>query len=382
MKKVLQIVDYVFPGISGIGETAMDIANTLKIQKYCQKIICINSDANRGGLVTKHEKNSVDKVKGVDIIRCRMDLHIASQPISFSYIYFLNKIMKEFKPDIVIFHYPNPFLAEFMLHYKKDIFKLIIWWHSDIIKQKILGKFFIKQNLELLKRASKVVATSPNYINGSKYLKKFEEKCVVLPSCVREDELVISNKIIERANEIKPKGKIMCFSLGRHVKYKGFEYLIEAAKRLDDRFVFYIGGTGPLSLKLKELANGDSRFHFTGYLEDDELQAFYYATDIFCFPSITKNEAFGLALADAMYYGKAAVTFHIDGSGVGFVNLDGVTGIECENKNVEQYAKALEKLANDEVLRNKMGENGHERVMNNFSYSVFKKNIKKLFESI
>ena len=72
-----------------------------------------------------------------------------------------------------------------------------------------------------------------------------------------------------------------------------------------------------------------------------------------------------------MYYGKAAVTFHIDGSGVGFVNLDGVTGIECENKNVEQYAKALEKLANDEVLRNKMGENGHERVMNNFSYSVF-----------
>ena len=45
---------------------------------------------------------------------------------------------------------------------------------------------------------------------------------------------------------------------------------------------------------------------------------------IFCFPSITRNEAFGIALAEAMYCGKPAVTFTIEGSGVNFVSLDGV----------------------------------------------------------
>ena len=48
------------------------------------------------------------------------------------------------------------------------------------------------------------------------------------------------------------------------------------------------------------------------------------------FPSITKNEAFGVVLAEAMYCYTPAITFTIEGSGVNWVNLHQVTGLEME----------------------------------------------------
>ena len=100
--------------------------------------------------------------------------------------------------------------------------------------------------------------------------------------------------------------------------------------------------------------------------------------DVFCFPSITKNEAFGLALAEGMYFGHPAVTFTIEGSGVNYVNLDGVTGIECPNGDSRAFADALKKLSDDEELRARLGEAARQRVIDNFTYATFKKNIQAL----
>lgn len=371
MEKVLQIADYIYPCISGIGVTAMDIAQALKSRGIQQKIICMNHNVVEDGIQMDAGRSIRHKVSGIEVIRCRMDLHIASQPISLPYIRILNKVMEEFRPDTVIFHYPNPYMAQFLLHYKKWPFKLAVWWHSDIVKQKVLGKLFTVQNHELLKRADKVVATSGNYIGGSKYLSKYRRKCVVIPNCIREHAMQLTVNEKEMAAAIKPEGKIMCFSLGRHVPYKGFAFLIEAAKYLDSKFVFYIGSTGPLTEELKAQAAGDQRFIFTGHLSQQELKAYYYACDIFCFPSITKNEAFGLALADAMYYGKPSVTFTIPGSGVNYVSPGGLTGIECRNRDARQYAKAIQTLAGNKELREKFGKNAHLRSVREFSFKVF-----------
>lgn len=385
---ILQIADYIYPQISGIGVTAMDIAQTLKIcstksgKPIKQKIICINYNVVEDGTQLDTSRNICQKVSGIDVIRCKMDLHIASQPISLSYIWILNKIIYEFSPDIIIFHYPNPYLAEFLLHYKNKNFKLVVWWHSDIIRQKVLGKLFIKQNFELLRRADRIVATSPNYIDGSWYLSKFQAKCSIIPSCVREHSMKISETDKERAKEIKPHGKIMCFSMGRHVAYKGLDYLIEAGKYLDDNIAFFIGSSGPMTQNLMSQTVHDTRFHFTGHLSTDELRAYYYACDIFCFPSITRNEAFGLALADAMYYGKPSVTFTIPGSGVNFLNANGITGIECRNKDSKAFAEAIRKLASDENLRKKLGRNAHQRVQEMFTFEIFQQNVWKLLEQV
>ena len=90
---------------------------------------------------------------------------------------------------------------------------------------------------------------------------------------------------------------------------------------------------------------------------------------VFCFPSITKNEAFGLALAEAMYYGKPAVTFTIPGSGVNEICPNGQTGIEVPNRDVDAYAKAIRTLADDERLRARLGANGRKRAEEELLFS-------------
>ena len=168
--------------------------------------------------------------------------------------------------------------------------------------------------------------------------------------------------------------------MGRHVPYKGMEYLVRASKLLSDDFVVWIGGQGPLTDDLKKLAEGDRKITFLGKVSDDDLKSRLLACDIFCFPSITKNEAFGIALAEAMAYGKPAVTFTIDGSGVNYVSLNGVMGIEVENRNVGQYAEALRRLADDASLRGEYGENAKRRVEALFTNEKFQENVRNLID--
>ena len=76
-----------------------------------------------------------------------------------------------------------------------------------------------------------------------------------------------------------------------------------------------------------------------------------------------------------MYFEKPAVTFTIPGSGVNYVNLNGVTGIECPNSDSKAYAEALKILANDPVLRKTYGKNARKRVLDNFTFGAFEKNL-------
>lgn len=370
MKRILHISKYYYPFVGGIEQTARDCVNVLK-NNFEQKVFCFN---HQNGDIT-------DTVDEVDVIRCNCQCNISSQSISLSLGNRLKDVINSYKPDYILFHYPNPYVAHFLLKYIRDDCKLIVYWHLDITKQKILRKFFHKQNVDLLKTAYKIIATSPNYIDGSKYLSKYKDKCVVIPSCINEKRLELNDHVLELSEQIKVKnsGKTLCLAVGRHVPYKGFEYLIESAKLLSDKYIVFISGKGKLTDKLKKLAADKDNIIFLGSVDDDTLKAYYLASDVFCFSSITKNEAFGLALAEAMYFELPAVTYHIPGSGVNYVSLNEVTGIEVENRNYKAYADAITKLGNNYELRQVYGKNGRKRVTDNFLYSQFSRNISDLF---
>lgn len=341
-----------------------------------QKIICFEHNPK--------SKDSKDIIDGVEITRVGQQALFASQAIGWTYKRRLEELIKAFNPDIILFHYPNPFVCHFLLKLIPKDTKLIVIWHLDIYKQKVLKYFFYRQNRKLLKRSNKVVATSPNYIEGSPWLSSIKDKCIVIPNCIDENRLKVTDEERALANKIREenKGKILCLAVGRHVPYKGFEYLIKASKLLDDRFVIQITGKGPLTKELHKLAASDSKVKFLGLVSDKELKARLISCDIFTFSSITKNEAFGVALAEGMYFSHPAVTFTIPGSGVNYVNLDGVTGIEVPNRNVEKYAAAIKRLADNSELRIKEGQAARERVLNNFLYSTLKKNTIQLLEEL
>ena len=373
MKKVLHIPNYFPPHIGGIEKTSYDVVCSLK-GLYEQKVICFNQD----------KETVYDNVDGIDVIRVGSKMKVFSQSIAPDYKKELKKVFKEFNPDIVIFHYPNPYVSHFLLkQLKKSNAKLVLYWHLDIVKQKVIKLFFEAQNEKLLHRANKIIATSANYIEGSKYLSKFKSKCEVINSIssIRKVDLKLKK---EKINEIKKdaNGKKIIFSFGRLVKHKGFNYLIEASKYIKEDVVIYIGGDGPMFDELLTQAKDYPNVKLVGRLDDYELEAYFECASLFAFPSYAKNEAFGLALVEAQLHGLSSVTFKIEGSGVSFVNLNNFIGIEVENRNVKAFANAITRIVTNDELNKTFSSQAKKRSEELFTYDVFSKNIKNLVSKL
>ena len=133
MKKILHISKYYYPFLGGIENTARDCVTSL-LGEFEQRVICFNTS-------NRDEEGVIDDV---EIIRCGSQMKINSQAISLSLAKKCKKIAKDWKPDYIIIHFPNPYGVSQVLKYFKKT-KIIVYWHSDIVKQKVLGKFFYQE---------------------------------------------------------------------------------------------------------------------------------------------------------------------------------------------------------------------------------------------
>ena len=384
--RVLHISKYYYPFLGGTEQVARDMVRALADFGADQRVICFNEDAGNGEMVTRHDESRMDVIDGVQVYRCGYFIKYASQAVSRIYSTELRKLMDDFSPNIVILHYPNPYVTHHLMKYKDRNFKLLVYWHLDITRQKFLKHFFHFQNLDLIRRADRILGATPKHVNESAFTPQFGDKRYILPYMIDESNLVMSEEEKRAGEDIreKYKGKVLGFFIGRHVTYKGLTYLIKASRELgnESNMHILIAGTGKLTESLKKEAKGDSKIEFLGRITDSERRSYLYATDIICFPSITRNEGFGLALAEGMYFGHPAVTFSIKGSGVNYVNLDGITGIECPNCDHRAYAKALHRLSNDKELREKMGQEARKRIVENFTEKCFRDKLVELIESL
>ena len=375
MRRILHITKHYPPYVGGIETVCRDMVVALK-DDYEQIVVAFND--------AKETVNEL--VDGVPIVRVGVERVIASQPLSKGYKKALFDVFESFRPDIIHFDYPNPYAAFFLRKaMKKYRFsgKFYVFWHMDIVKQKLLRLFFGPQTKALIKRANRIVATSPNYLKDTSYLPKVDpSKIQVIPLRVGEDRLTITKEQEEKAVAIKKEfpGKKIVFFFGRHVPYKGLGKLIEANQYLDPQGIeILIGGKGPLTEELREAAKGMGNVRFLGRLADEDINAYLLACDIFAFPSITRNEAFGISLAEALCFGKPAVTFTIVGSGVNYVSVDGETGLEAPNGDAKALADNIRKLAEDKDLYQRLSEGAKKRAESLFSPASFEANIKQSF---
>lgn len=319
----------------------------------------------------------------VPVVRCSIKGVFASQPLSFSYWRELRRYIRLFNPDVLHFHYPNPLGALYLIFSVKKQNKLIVHWHSDVVVQKFLHRFIKPIENKLLNRSDVIIATSPDYANASTNLIRFKDKVVIIPCSIDEAQLDLKQGEEKQVQAIKEQygGKPIVFFLGRHVEYKGIKYLLEAERFVQQDCVFLIAGQGPLTEQLKKQYHS-SRFHWLGRLSDDEKRYYYHAASIFAFPSITRNEAFGIVLAEAMYCKCPTVTFTIEGSGVNWVSLDRKTGLEVANSDYRAYAQAIDELLQNNTLRKEMGDNARERVISLFSQDVVTKQYQDLYRKL
>lgn len=272
------------------------------------------------------------------LIGCYTWMKVAATMISPGMIFFLRKRCKDY--DIIHVHHPDPMacLALYLSGYKG---KVMLHWHSDIEKQKALLKLYRPLQEWLLKRADLIVGTTPVYTAESPCLTRVQHKTACLPIGI--EPVSPEPEPVERLKKKYP-GKKIVFSLGRLVAYKGYKYLIEAARYLPDDYVVLIGGAGALKQDLLgeiETWGVEGKVELLGRIHDDDLPAYYGACELFCLSSIQKTEAFAIVQIEAMSCGKPVVATNIPQSGVPWVNAHGVSGLNVAPKDAKGLADAI-----------------------------------------
>jgi phosphatidyl-myo-inositol dimannoside synthase len=106
-------------------------------------------------------------------------------------------------------------------------------------------------------------------------------------------------------------------------------------------------------------------------LEDPMLPALYAAADVFAMPARSRIlgfelEAFGIVYLEAAAAGLPVVAG--DSGGVADAVLHGETGLVVDGRDLDEVAKALLALLEDEVLAKSMGLAGRARVEREFSW--------------
>ncbi|WP_280767411.1 glycosyltransferase [Polynucleobacter sphagniphilus] len=281
------------------------------------------------------------------------------------------QLHKEKPFDLIHFHFPDPMSHLASLVLPRSIPR-IMGWHSDIIRQKkLLTLYRPWQYQEIMKSSAIVGATSAHLLHSLQIPKNYpESQKYVIPYGMSYDRFNLTPEISKSSENIKheiSKGRFTVFALGRHVEYKGFGVLLDAIKITNAQLI--LGGDGPLTSNLKEKANHlkiSDRVHFAGRLTEEELPAYYHACDVFCLPSITPNEAFGLVQLEAMACSKPIICTQLH-NGVNVANPHMQTGLTVEAKNPGELAIAIEKLQYDLILRERLGRQAFEHARNTYS---------------
>ena len=163
----------------------------------------------------------------------------------------------------------------------------------------------------------------------------------------------------------------------------GVEYLIRAfaeVRKKHKNIQFEIVGDGPLRSFLENLTlelGIENNVTFYGYVNQNSSFEQYInilgSLDVFAILSILDSETFGVAAVEASACGIPVLATSV--GGLPEVIDAEKTGIIVAPKNVEETAKALDRLISDENLRNEMGRNGRKIVEEHYNW---KSNVEQM----
>ena len=105
----------------------------------------------------------------------------------------------------------------------------------------------------------------------------------------------------------------------------------------------------------------------TGRLDNGVLHALFQRAALYCLPSTSRAEAFGVVLAEAMAYGLPIVASDIPGSGVPWVNQQDNSGLNVPVGDPAALARACNEILNSTELRDRLARGARERFTSEFT---------------
>ena len=358
--RILEVNKAYYPHVGGI-ETLVRLYSEELSRSYDADVKVLVCRDDRGKTVKQ-------RINGVEVTRAASLGTLFKCPISFTFIRLFRKMAKN--ADVIHIHMPFP-LADAAALLSGFKGRIVLSWHSDIVKQKKLMLIYKPFMKWLLNRADAVAIATQGHYTGSDHLKDYGGKCRIVPYGIAPEKYLGIERKPVLTEKCSDKRSVKVFFTGRLVYYKGVDVLLKAFRRVKGCELF-IAGTGDLEPTLKEYAREkglENKVHFLGFLSDHELKQAYADCDIFVLPSVEKSEAFGIVQLEAMIYGKPVINTLLP-SGVPHVSLAGVTGLTVKKSDPAELADAINTLAENKELREILGKAAAERVCSQFNEKI------------
>ena len=266
--------------------------------------------------------------------------------------------------DVVHYHHPWPFadIVHFLTPFSKPT---ILTYHSDIVRQRYLLKFYRPLMNRFLGSVDRIVATSQNYLQSSPVLEAFREKTRVIPIGLdRSTYPVPDAALTARWQQELGEGFFLFVGVLRY--YKGLHILIEANRDVD--YPLVIVGAGPVEDELRRHAAdaGLTRTRFLGALPDIDKVTLFNLSYAVIFPSHQRSEAFGVSLLEGAMFGKPMISSEI-GTGTSYINIHQETGLVVPPNDPNALREALRYLRDNPARAAEMGRQAHQRYLRHFS---------------
>jgi rhamnosyl/mannosyltransferase len=251
---------------------------------------------------------------------------------------------------------------------------MVITYHSDVVRQRTLLRIYGPLMRRILKRAARILVTSPAYARQSPWLREVRDRCSVVPLGI---DLTPFRSVLPHGD-----GRTLLF-VGRFRYYKGLQYLIEALTLLPGVQLILVG-TGPLEQELRGLAQTHAvadRIQWAGSVPDADLPRMYALADVFVLPACERSEAFGLVLVEAAASGLPSVSTEL-GTGTSYVNLNGQTGLVVPPADPPALARACRALLDDATLRQQYGEAARARATGLFDIKQVARDVASIYRDV
>jgi len=305
--------------------------------------------------------------------------------------------------DIVHLHYPFFGGAEVVWLWevlKGKKCKLVLTYHMDVVGGIFMKPFFHFHTKFIMPRiiraADRVIVTSQDYAatgNIRNLVKKYPEKFIELPPSVDLERFFPSNKdkaLLYKYGINQEFDRVMLFvgALDKAHYFKGIQFLINSFNVLDfsgSHSVNYqvkllIVGEGNLKHKYEEQvaeAGLQQKIIFADPVSDKDLARYYNLADVVVLPSVDRSEAFGITLIEAMACAKPVVAANLPG--VRSVIDNGIDGFVFEVKQEGDLANRVNKLFQDQELRNKMGQAGRNKAEKLFNQDILIQKLERIY---
>lgn len=268
--------------------------------------------------------------------------------------YGVTRLLNKIQPDVIVASEYNQTVQVAFTWAQKKRKKFVSWTDGTIRSEQNFKKIRLLMRKRIIRKADSFIASSSSSRDLQIKYGANPQKCHISFLTVKTDSY-----------KVKPhtgnNGRFQILFVGRLVKGKGLNLLLNALRRVEGNYKLVVAGDGPEEVELRSLVSKykmDNIVEFKGFCQRETLKELYSRSQLFVLPTL--NDCFGLVILEAMCASLPVITT-IYADGAPDLIDNGVSGVIIDPYDEKLFANTIQKFVDNEEYASEMGKRGYER---------------------